>query len=59
MPGIVFSLGYVLRRSFRATGWVTSRWVAMCDAARERQARCINRSDTFDSSVRTIVKRAR
>lgn len=47
LDGIVFSWLYVVRFVLRGT---MSRWVAMRDAARECQARCINRSDTFDFS---------
>jgi len=45
--GIVFSRLYAVRLALRGA---MSRWVAMRDAARECQARCINRSDTFDFS---------
>lgn len=45
--GIVFSRLYVVRLALQGA---MSRWVAMRDTARECQARCINRSDTFDFS---------
>jgi len=47
LDGIVFSWLYVVRFVLRRA---MSRWMAMRDAARECQARCINRSDTFDFS---------
>lgn len=45
--GIVFSQLYVVRFALRGA---IARWVVMRDVARECQARCINRSDTFDFS---------
>lgn len=58
MSGIVFSPGCA-RRSFRVTGSDVAMGGHVWRGERECQARCINRSDTFDSSVRAAVKRAR